>query len=143
MEVTEQQQALWDAMSENDLLGHVLEMADAFFWKHYHVFEQKPFAKRSSKGFPDLVLARDERLLFIELKDQQGKLTDDQEEWLRLLWQTSDDGTGAYVGIWRPEDWYKGIIEEVLNRSSTTWIETELDKLIMGNSYPGTPESQT
>ena len=143
MELSDQK-VLWDSMTEDDLLAHVLEMADTFFWKHYHVFEQRPYAKRSSKGFPDLVLARDNHLIFVELKDQEGKLTDDQEQWLRLLWQIGFDGLSSpHVGLWRPEEWYRGIIEEVLNRSSTTWIETELDKLILGNQYPGDPANES
>lgn len=135
---------LWDAMTEDELLFHVLELADSFGWKHYHVFEQKPYAKRSSKGFPDVVMARGNVLIFVELKDQKGTLTKDQEVWLRLLWGMGCDGLNwPHVGLWRPEDWYRGIIEEVLDLSSTTWIETELDRLILGNDYPGNPANES
>ncbi len=51
-------------------------------------------------GFPDLVLVRGPRLLFVELKTDLGRLTDAQQRWLnRLL-------TAEQIAlIWRPSDW--------------------------------------
>ena len=46
-------------------------------------------------GFPDLVLARPREVHFRELKGSKGKLSADQQEWLRAV-----DGK-----VWRPEDW--------------------------------------
>ncbi len=37
------------------------------------------------KGFPDLVLVRDDRLIFAELKAGRGKCTEEQDAWLRAL----------------------------------------------------------
>ena len=50
------------------------------------------------KGFPDLVLVRD-RLIFAELKRQNGKPDPNQEKWLTAL-RTA--GNETYV--WRPSD---------------------------------------
>lgn len=50
-------------------------------------------------GFPDLVLVRD-RVVFVELKSQLGRLSDSQQEWLDSL---AAAGVEAYV--WRPSDW--------------------------------------
>jgi len=51
------------------------------------------------EGFPDLVLARDERLLFRELKVGKAVLSLAQERWLRDL-----RDAGADVGVWRDTD---------------------------------------
>jgi len=48
-------------------------------------------------GFPDLVLARDGRVLFAELKAGKGKATADQLAWLNAI------GDNAY--LWTPKDW--------------------------------------
>ena len=75
------------------------------------------------KGFPDLVLVRD-RVLFVELKTDTGKLSGDQE-----VWQSAIDGAlDAWLRfcstpdafevlpfdylVWRPRDWTQ--IKEVL-----------------------------
>ena len=79
-----------DLISENELLHTVLEMAEALGYVVYHVLEQGHYAKRTAKGFPDLVLYRpldfergwSRRLIVIELKSQSGKVTDEQQKWL-------------------------------------------------------------
>ena len=53
-------------------------------------------------GFPDLVLARREKVVIAELKTQKGVLKPNQRRW---VWATD-----CYV--WRPSDWPQ--IEEVL-----------------------------
>ena len=64
-----------------------------------------------SKGFPDLLLARD-RLIAAELKSTAGRVTVDQEAWLGRFRQC---GIAAFV--WRPSDWFE--IEDVLRRPPT------------------------
>jgi hypothetical protein len=52
-------------------------------------------------GWPDLVLVRPPRILFVELKSETGQLRPNQTEWLdvlRLLPQVE-------VYLWRPGDW--------------------------------------
>jgi hypothetical protein len=51
-------------------------------------------------GLPDLILCRDDRLVFVELKADRGRLRPDQRAWLAALEQTS-----AEVYCWRPRDW--------------------------------------
>lgn len=56
---------------------------------------------QGSRGFPDLVLVRDQRLIFAELKSQRGKKPDqEQRAWLDALKATSGE-----VYVWRPSDW--------------------------------------
>lgn len=63
----------------------------------------------TTPGFPDLVMVRDTRIIFAELKVGPNKLTDSQIEWRDRLMKTSVE---HYV--WYPEDWEE--IEEALGR---------------------------
>jgi len=56
---------------------------------------------QGDRGFPDLVLARPSTgdLLFAELKSARGRLSLEQEQWLRTL-----SATGAEAYVWRPKD---------------------------------------
>lgn len=49
-------------------------------------------------GFPDLVLVRD-RILYVELKNERGKLTVEQLEWRAAI----EVGGGEWH-LWRPDD---------------------------------------
>jgi hypothetical protein len=55
---------------------------------------------RNPAGWPDLVLVRRPRVIFVELKSDRGKLTPDQ---MALLTELRECGQEVYV--WRPEDW--------------------------------------
>jgi hypothetical protein len=59
-------------------------------------------------GFPDLVLVR-ERVIFVELKAQDGKVSPDQLVWLGAL-----EIAGAEVHVWRPSDWEE--VQRALSR---------------------------
>jgi hypothetical protein len=52
-------------------------------------------------GFPDLVLARNGRLLFAELKAAAGRTTPAQNKWLETLATVA----GVEVFVWRPHAW--------------------------------------
>jgi hypothetical protein len=107
-------------MSEAQLLSAVIELAELLGWR---VFHQRPAQTargwRSAvqgsfaKGFPDLVLARREDVLFVELKAAKGRTSPEQREWLREL--PADN-----VFLWYPKDWQDGTIERVLR---TGWAE--------------------
>lgn len=83
-------------MTEASFQGAVLEYAALCGWLAYHTYD----SRHSAKGFPDLVLVRDNRLIFAELKTDTGRVSPDQREWLDALL-----GAGAEVHIWRPADW--------------------------------------
>jgi hypothetical protein len=63
-------------------------------------------------GFPDIVLARDGRIIFAELKRTGGRPTPQQQMWLETLAQC--DGVEVYV--WNPNDWDR--IVEILGKTS-------------------------
>ena len=86
----------------------MIELAELHRWWIYHVANVKgQLRSKTSKGFPDLVLARGRRLVFAELKLEGEEPTNDQEIWLNLLRLTSSE-----MYVWRPSDWRE--IEEVL-----------------------------
>jgi hypothetical protein len=92
-------------MLERDYATQVEHLLDLFGWTWKHdepALRQSggwATAFRGSKGFPDYVATRDGRLIFAEIKNERGKLTTGQADWLDLLRQTS-----AEVYLWRPED---------------------------------------
>jgi hypothetical protein len=104
-----------EAMSEDDLQDAVMQVAELLGWVVVHfrparTAEGWRTALTGQKGFPDLVLARDGRVLFRELKSAKGKPSDDQVIWLEAL--------GDFGGIWRPSDWLSGRIQHELRRTA-------------------------
>lgn len=85
-----------DTMSEADLQEMIREAAILNGWMVYHAYD----SRRTTAGFPDLVLIRDGVLIFAELKSAKGRLSEDQGIWIRALNQIHK--TRAY--IWRPAD---------------------------------------
>lgn len=91
----------------------VVELARVLGWLVFHTPKVRRVDGRyqtvvdfDGAGFPDLVLARDGRTLFVELKTNHGRLTHKQETWRRELVPS-----GNYR-LWRPRDWQR--IEEEL-----------------------------
>jgi hypothetical protein len=85
-----------DAMLERDLQAAVIGAAITLGWMYYHTHD----SRRSPEGFPDLVLVKDERIIYAELKRQRGKATEKQQKWLAALTATGK----AEVYLWRPSD---------------------------------------
>lgn len=83
-------------LTEKAFQRQVLELAKIYRWRVYHPF----LSKWSERGFPDLTLVRGQRLIFAELKRNNGRLTEPQIEWQELLADTP-----AEVYVWRPADW--------------------------------------
>ena len=91
-----------NAMSEKDWQAKVVEYASLKGWMYYHSYS----SVHSTRGFPDLVLVRERRLVFAELKRQNGKPTGVQHQWLDALDRVADDHRPQIqVHIWRPGDW--------------------------------------
>ena len=77
--------------TERTFQAAVVELAKLCRWSVYHAFD----SRRSSPGFPDLVLAKSGRVIFAELKSERGTLSKAQRSWL--------EATGG--SCWRPSDW--------------------------------------
>lgn len=101
-------------MRESTLQGIVRSVALRCGYLYYHTHD----SRRSDPGFLDTELLSNPRewpvekplrQMWIELKTETGKLTEDQElriEALTLM--------GREVYVWRPSDWFSGEIERVV-----------------------------
>ncbi len=97
-------------ISEAELLQRVIDLAHYTGWRVAHF---RPALKKDGtwvtpvagdgKGFPDLVLAHEakRRTIFAELKAEDGALTPEQREWLRVL--AANEYNEVYR--WRPSSW--------------------------------------
>lgn len=108
--------------------------ADEQLLDPYHTHD----ARRSPAGFPDRVAIRPPRLMFVELKDERGRIRPEQQAWHNALKLCGDqvayaadraarwvslEGTREDRGfapptleayIWRPSDLLSNTIEAVL-----------------------------
>ncbi len=88
-------------LNERDFTTKVIARAKAMGWLVYHARPARTSqgwrtaGQGTPKGFPDLCLALDGVVLFVELKSEKGRLSDDQKDWLCHT-------NGA---VWRPRDW--------------------------------------
>lgn len=113
-------------MREKDLLNWVLDLAQRTGWRAWHV--PTPMlasrhggfvAARQAAGLPDLFLLCDDppRMIIAELKGTNGKLTDQQRDFLRMAREAArntDVMTADRVAVyaWTPNDQH--LIETIL-----------------------------
>ena len=83
--------------TEAQFQAAVIELATRAGWLTHHEYD----SRRSTPGYPDLVLVRAPRVLFIELKTQRGRVRPEQRAWLETLLNCP----GVEVALWRPADW--------------------------------------
>lgn len=123
--------ALNRAMTEAQLQDAVIAFATTHKWRVMHTRPAWSNSRwvtpiQGDPGFPDLVLARDGRVLFFEVKTEKGKLMRDQvawrvaldgcesedDDWVFLL----DEGPLATMGyaVVRPFRWSSGQVGKVL-----------------------------
>ena len=81
-------------IKEKDFLSQVKDLAMIYHWRVYHPF----LSTWSEKGYPDITLVRPPRLIFAELKQENGKLSESQAEWAELL--KACPGVEYY--LWKP-----------------------------------------
>lgn len=84
------------AVSEAAWQAVIVKYAQLHGWVVWHDND----SLRNDAGFPDLVLVREGRLIFAELKTETGRIRTAQHAWLSLLKHTA-----AEVYVWRPSDW--------------------------------------
>ncbi len=92
-------------VTEKQFQRQILDLAHLMGWRTYHTWS----SVHSAPGFPDLVLVRGPRCIFVEVKRAGANPTPAQTEWLEALRQTGNE-----VYIWRPDDWPD--IERTLRR---------------------------
>lgn len=79
-------------MLEKNFQSIVVYEAKKRGWLIYHTYD----SRRSQPGFPDLVLVRD-KVLYRELKTEEGRLTPAQKMWGERL-----TAAGVDWCVWRP-----------------------------------------
>lgn len=101
-------------VNESDLQGAIIEAARLCGWRVAHFRPARtahgwrtPVAADGA-GFPDLVLVR-ERVVFVELKGDGGRLRPEQQGWLDALGR---GGQECYV--WTPSSWMSGDVDTAL-----------------------------
>lgn len=77
-------------MTEEEFAFGVEDLLEIYHWLWCHFRPARTIrgwrtAVTGHKGLPDYIAARPPRLLFFELKSEDGKLTPEQEEWLEAL----------------------------------------------------------
>ena len=82
-------------MNEEQFQANVIEMSKYMGYLHYHTHD----SRRSVAGFPDLVLVGRNRILFREIKTENGQLSSAQ-----LTWGGALIAGGGDWEVWRPSD---------------------------------------
>ena len=95
-------------MSEKTLSQRVVELARARGWKVARWPTWR--ATGTDPGVPDLLLAREMRVIFAELKIAKGKLSPAQEEWRYAIEPAFGDTNVEYF-LWRPMELLDGTID--------------------------------
>jgi hypothetical protein len=89
-------------LSEAAFQRRILDFARLTGWIVYHTHD----SRKSEPGFPDLVgvNAEQQRIIYVELKSDRGRLTGPQRRWLDKLARA-----GAETAMWRPADWDEAV----------------------------------
>lgn len=110
-------------MTEDEWQQRITDTASTYGWRWFHAPKNLPYVKGGKRkqavrsGFPDLVLVRDGRLIFAELKSRVGRATPEQIAWLRDL----DDVPHVEAYLWKPQDWPE--VLAILSRSASPGVE--------------------
>ena len=98
-------------LTEGAFQEMVMDLARARKWRVAHIHDSRRQVKdergirwvgdKDVAGFPDLVLVRLSRIIFAELKTDDGKVTEVQAQWLKELELTGK----VEVCVWRPKTW--------------------------------------
>ena len=85
---------------EKDFMIAVMDLARRNGWCVFHDWDPL----QNTPGFPDLVMAKNGRVIFTELKIKGRDLTDNQVRWMKNLY-TDHIGPTHQAYVWEPEDW--------------------------------------
>ena len=84
-------------ISEKIFMESIIDLARSTGWMVYHTYD----SRRSTAGFPDLVMTKHKRLVIAEIKTETGKTSPAQDKWVETL----RTARGVKVKLWRPSDW--------------------------------------
>ncbi len=100
-------------MTEAQFTRSVLDLMRLTGWRSMHIRPARTMegwrtpVAGDGIGWPDIIAAKGDRLLAVELKVASGRLRTEQREWLLAL-----ANTGVEVAVWTPADW--PVIEQTL-----------------------------
>lgn len=94
--ISEARRALNMATSERELQRTIADLADLGRWRWFHDSD----ARLNRAGLPDIIAVRAPRLIFMELKREDGRLRPEQEKWLDELSRC----TSVEAFLFRPSD---------------------------------------
>ena len=73
------------AMTEDELLTAVTEWLTLRDWVWTHSRRSDKALTMGHQGVPDIIAARRGRVVFLELKTEKGRLTEEQWAWMNVL----------------------------------------------------------
>ena len=89
-------QVMLEAETEKHFQAWVVELARVYGWLTYHTWR----SDNSQPGFPDIVAIRRSRMIVLELKTEQGKVTPAQDAWLDAFAEVPF----VRAGVFRPSE---------------------------------------
>lgn len=92
-------------VTENELKTAVCRLARENGWSIHHNAQARNIHRSGDNGFPDLEVARDGQVIWMELKDADGILSPEQYRWSLIL--------PAFHTI-RPSHWEDGTVHRLL-----------------------------
>lgn len=93
-------------MRERELSELIRDACNRLKLRAYHTHD----SRRSDRGWPDLVIAGRDRVIFRELKTETGRLSVDQVLWIEDLTRC-----GLHADVWKPSQWFSGQIMRELH----------------------------
>lgn len=101
-------QKLLGQVTEDTFKDNVIQIAQLYGWMVAHFRPARTdkgwrTAMQGDKGYPDLTLAKNGYVLFVELKSETGKLSPEQGKWGTAI-RGEGEGSHHRYFVWRPRD---------------------------------------
>lgn len=93
-----------DIVTEKEFQATIIEMARAYGWLVYSEVDIDHYVLKTQKGWPDLQLVKPPRIIYAELKKQNGRISKEQADVLAHLYLCAAANPYLLVKVWRPSD---------------------------------------
>lgn len=101
-----------ETCTENEFQRWIIDTAKRLGWRYSHTYRAQmqdgQWRTTCSVGWPDLVLVRGPRIVFIEIKSKNGRIDPAQEQWLDALAEV------PCAEVWVVDPTMSGDVEAVL-----------------------------
>jgi hypothetical protein len=115
-------------LSEADFQQRVMDAARRAGWRVAHFRAAKTqrgnwiTPMTGDKGFPDLALAKDGRVILAELKSDKGKPSKEQLAWLAAV--------GGHGRLWSPENWEAILLDLGVTKRAPMSVEERQERAL-------------